>query len=124
MAPLRHLTAPTEIRPWGGYQNLFEAEGLKVKLLEVSPSGRLSLQRHRKRSEHWTVMSGIGTFELDGARSAIIPGDQLTIGVGQVHRVANAGDEPLLIIELQRGVCEESDIERLEDDYGRIENRT
>jgi len=113
------LTAPTETRPWGAYQNLFEAEGFLVKLIEVAPGHRLSLQRHFKREEFWVIVSGSGVFRLDDAEREVGAGDMVRVGLAQVHRVSNAGAAPLVILELQKGDCEESDIERIEDDYRR-----
>ncbi len=113
------LPNPTENRPWGAFQNLFESAGFLVKLIEVAPSHRLSLQRHFKREEFWVVISGIGMFELEGNERAISKGDMLRVGITQTHRVSNRGSEPLLILELQKGECREDDIERLADDYKR-----
>lgn len=113
------LPKPTEIRPWGAYQNLFEAAGFLVKLIEVAPGHRLSLQRHFKREEFWIVVSGEGVFELDGEEKAIASGSMLRVGVKQTHRVGNRGAAPLVILELQKGECDENDIERLADDYRR-----
>lgn len=113
------LPSPTEIRPWGAYQNLFEAEGFLVKLIEVAPGHRLSLQRHFRREESWIVVSGEGVFELDGAERTIAAGAMVRVGIRQTHRVANRASAPLLILELQRGECREDDIERLADDYRR-----
>lgn len=113
------LTKPTEIRPWGAYQNLFEAAGFLIKLIQVEPGQRLSLQRHFKREEFWIVVSGVGMFTLDDKEKKINPGEMLRIGVTQVHRVGNNADTPLIILELQKGVCDENDIERLADDYKR-----
>lgn len=113
------LPAPTEIRPWGAFQNLFAGEKALVKLIEVAPGHRLSLQRHFRREECWIVVEGEGLFELDGVARAIGEGDMLRVGIGQTHRVANRGHAPLLILELQKGECREDDIERLEDDYRR-----
>lgn len=124
------LPNPTDVRPWGGYQNLFsaqggsasggEASGYLVKLFEVAPGHRLSLQRHFKREEFWIVISGDGLFELDGASREITPGSMLHVGITQLHRVTNRGMIPLLILEVQKGECREDDIERLADDYQRI----
>jgi len=113
------LPHPTENRPWGAYQNLFEASGFLVKLIEVDPGHRLSLQRHSLREEFWVVVSGRGVFRLDDEERTISTGDMVRVGLKQVHRVSNTGAEPLLILELQKGRCEEDDIERLEDDYKR-----
>jgi mannose-1-phosphate guanylyltransferase len=110
---------PTEIRPWGGFQNLFGGENFLVKLVEVAPGHRLSLQRHFKREEFWIVISGNGVFELDGTERAISPGDMMRVGLTQTHRVSNHESIPLLILELQKGECREDDIERLADDYKR-----
>ncbi len=113
------LPRPTETRPWGAYQNLFEGAGFLVKLIEVAPGHRLSLQRHFKREEFWIVVEGRGLFELDGETRAIASGEMLRVGLEQTHRVANDGNAPLLILELQKGECREDDIERLADDYRR-----
>jgi mannose-1-phosphate guanylyltransferase len=113
------LTNPSEIRPWGAFQNIFKASGFLVKIIEVAPGHRLSLQRHFKREESWIVISGHGTFELEGSEHAIAEGDVVKVGVEQTHRVKNRGTTPLVILELQKGECREDDIERLEDDYKR-----
>ncbi len=50
----------------------------------------------------------------------LAPGQTVDVEVGQAHRIANQGDETLVIIEVQRGsYTGEDDIVRLEDDYGR-----
>ncbi len=113
------LPLPSDIPPWGGFQNRFGHEGFFVKLIEVEPSHRLSLQRHFKREEFWIVVSGVGMFELDGVARKIGEGEMIHVGIEQTHRVANVGSEPLIILELQKGECREDDIERLEDDYKR-----
>lgn len=113
------LPHPTETRPWGAFQNLFEAQGYLVKLIEVTPGHRLSLQRHALREEFWVIVRGEGVFELDDERRDVREGDMVRVGLRQVHRVRNSGGDPLLILELQKGECREDDIERLEDDYKR-----
>lgn len=116
------LPQPTETRPWGAFQNLFAAQDYLVKLIEVAPGHRLSLQRHFKREEFWIVISGYGLFELDGVERAIAPGAMVRVCARQTHRVANRGAVPLVILELQKGECREDDIERLADDYRRAES--
>ena len=113
------LPHPTEKRPWGDFQNLFAGDGFLVKLIEVRPDQRLSLQRHFKREEFWVIVSGTGEFELNGSIKPIGPGDMLHVRTTDAHRVGNNGKEPLLILELQKGECREDDIERLADDYER-----
>ena len=77
------------------------------------------MQRHALRSEHWAIAKGTGMFTLDSDVFEVSVGDRVFIPVGGVHRIENTGDENLIIIETQLGVCDENDIERLEDDYGR-----
>lgn len=108
-------------RPWGFYEVLSDQPDHKVKRMSVYPGKRLSLQRHRRRSEHWHVIRGEGIVTIEGRDSRLKPGDSIDIPLGALHRVRNPGDETLVFIEVQRGdYFGEDDIERLEDDYGRV----
>ena len=109
-------------RPWGSYAVLDEGTGFKVKRITVAPGKRLSYQLHGQRAEHWFVVSGRGAFTLDGDRREVASGDAIDIPIGAAHRVeSHEGPEPLVFIEVQRGpYLGEDDIERLEDDYGRV----
>ncbi|PIQ61360.1 MAG: mannose-6-phosphate isomerase [Bacteroidetes bacterium CG12_big_fil_rev_8_21_14_0_65_60_17] len=106
-------------RPWGRWEEYLNEDGYRVKRIFVAPGERLSLQRHRLRREHWVIVAGTGLFHLDGKETTVATGSAVFIPVGGVHRISNTGSEPLLIIETQLGICDEDDIERLEDDYGR-----
>ncbi len=107
-------------RPWGWYEDLLEGPGYKLKRLWIDAGQRLSLQRHRHRSENWTVAAGSGALLCDDHWTSAIPETTLHIPCGAVHR-AEAGEEGLLLIEVQHGaLLQESDIERLEDDFGRV----
>lgn len=106
-------------RPWGRWEEYLNEPGYRVKRIIVHPGQRLSLQRHQQRSEHWVIVAGSGLFTLDDSVTEVNPGDKVFIPVRGVHRIENPGDENLIIIETQLGVCDEDDIERLEDDYGR-----
>jgi mannose-6-phosphate isomerase len=107
-------------RPWGGYVILDEAADHKVKRIAVLPGQRLSLQRHRRRGEHWYVVRGEALVERDGEQFRLAPGEAVDIPLGAWHRVSNPGQGPLVFIEVQRGdYFGEDDIERAEDDYGR-----
>lgn len=106
-------------RPWGGWEEYLNESGYRVKRIIVKPGQRLSLQKHRQRSEHWVIAHGSGQFTLDQAVRSIETGDALFIPVGGVHRVQNTGADDLIIIETQLGVCLEDDIIRLEDDWNR-----
>ncbi len=107
-------------RPWGFYLVLFVDHGYKVKKFVVHPGQRLSLQRHTKRAEHWHVVQGEAVVTRDNEEIRMAPGDDLSIPLGAVHRVRNAGKIDLVVIEIQTGdYVGEDDIERIEDDYNR-----
>ena len=108
-------------RPWGSYTVLDEASGYKVKRIEVLPGCRLSYQKHARRSEHWMVVHGSAQVTLDGRALMLECGDTVDIDAGCAHRIANPRDHKLVFIEIQQGsYFGEDDIERLEDDYGRL----
>jgi mannose-6-phosphate isomerase len=109
-----------ERRPWGAYEILSDAPDHKVKRITVDPGQRLSYQRHSHRAEHWFVVSGSGSVTLDATERAVSAGDAIDIPVGCAHRIEADPDAPLVFIEVQHGTSfDESDIERLSDDYGR-----
>ena len=109
-----------ESRPWGCWQVLDIGDGYKVKRIDVDPHQRLSYQTHEFRSEHWVVVAGIATCTIDGETMVANAGETVDVPIGVAHRVANAHDERLVIIEIQRGdYTGEDDIVRLQDDYGR-----
>jgi mannose-1-phosphate guanylyltransferase/mannose-6-phosphate isomerase len=119
-----HLIHKTVYRPWGSYTVLEEGSRYKVKRVTVNPGGRLSLQYHHRRSEHWVVAAGTArvtcgerVFELRVNESTGIP-------QGTPHRLENPGTVLLDIIEVQCGdYVGEDDIVRIADDYGRTEKR-
>ncbi len=107
-------------RPWGYYEVLADASDCKVKRIVVEPEGRLSLQRHKSRNEHWFVVSGEGCAVVEDKELPIRAGSVVDIPAMSRHRVKNASFENLVIIEVQTGsYFGEDDIERFEDDYGR-----
>jgi mannose-6-phosphate isomerase-like protein (cupin superfamily) len=106
-------------RPWGWFEPLGGGAGYLVKRLCIRAGQRISLQRHHHRSEHWVVVSGNGTLLCDTQSSEATPGTTILIPCGALHR-ASAGDQDLLIVEVQRGeLLREDDIERIADDYQR-----
>ena len=110
-----------ETRPWGHFEILTDEPDHKVKRLVVEPGKRLSLQRHQRRSEHWFVVAGTPEVTRDDEVIRLGPGDAVDIPQGARHRIANPGQDPVIIIEIQRGTYfGEDDIERLEDDFGRM----
>lgn len=109
-------------RPWGWYDSVDEGGRFKVKRIMVKPKASLSLQKHHHRAEHWIVVKG--TAEVtNGNNTILLSENQSTyIPVGEVHRLANPGNIPLEIIEVQSGsYLGEDDIVRLEDSYGRLQ---
>jgi mannose-1-phosphate guanylyltransferase/mannose-6-phosphate isomerase len=107
-------------RPWGYYESIDAGEGFQVKRLMVKPGARLSLQRHRRRAEHWVVVSGEAKVTR-GEEELLLTANQSTyIPTGARHRLENPGSEPLFVIEVQSGdYFGEDDIERFADDYRR-----
>ena len=107
-------------RPWGSYEVLDASGCHKVKRITVRPGGELSLQKHRHRAEHWIVINGKATVTLGGRVTAVRTGESVHVPLGAVHRLANHGVEPLILIEVQTGTyLGEDDIIRLEDRYNR-----
>ncbi len=124
MTAEKHDDSPIfDQRPWGSFTILDEAEDYKVKRIEVFPTKRLSYQKHAHRSEHWFVVRGIAKVTLNGKEFLVKKGEDVNVPVGTAHRVENPDAEELLIfIETQTGdYFGEDDIERLEDDFGRME---
>ncbi len=107
-------------RPWGGYTSVYSAARFQVKRLFVKPGGRLSLQKHHHRSEHWVVVRGTAEVTIDDD-VVILGEDQSTyIPQGAVHRLANPGKILLELIEVQTGsYLGEDDIIRIDDEFGR-----
>lgn len=109
-----------EHRPWGYFKVLADADDYKVKEITVFPGKRLSLQRHRRRSEHWYILSGRAEVTIEGRTSLLVPGQSVDIPGNSLHRIASPGSEEVRFIEVQRGdYFGEDDIERIDDDFGR-----
>ncbi len=119
--PSRYFVGETDARPWGAWVVIGLGHHHIVKRIRVTPGQRLSLQRHRHRAEHWVVVAGTGTVTIDGETKPIGPNDHAFIPATSVHRIANTGDADLVFIEVQFGeTLSEADIERLQDDAGRV----
>jgi len=108
-------------RPWGGYTVLDTGCGFKVKLVEIKPGHSLSLQFHKKRSEHWVVVEGKAVVIKGRKRYTLSANESTYIPCGCAHRLMNPCAQPLKIIEVQAGgYLEEDDIVRIKDDFGRL----
>jgi mannose-1-phosphate guanylyltransferase/mannose-6-phosphate isomerase len=107
-------------RPWGWYQRIDLGPRFQVKRIFVKPGGKLSLQRHFHRSEHWVVVTGAAEVTIDGRASIIHENQSVYLPIGCIHRLANPGKIPLELIEVQVGsYTGEDDIVRIEDIYAR-----
>jgi mannose-1-phosphate guanylyltransferase len=112
-----HLTGH---RPWGTYTVLEDSPGYKIKRIEVKPGKRLSLQKHMHRSEHWIVVSGTATVTVGDETRLVRPNESTYIKMGELHRLANEGKIPVVLIEAQVGeYTGEDDIIRINDDFNR-----
>ncbi len=108
-------------RPWGYFCVLADEPDHKVKRIVIYPKQRLSLQRHRYRMEHWYIVHGCGVVTRDNEVIPLKAYEAVNIPQGAWHRIMNTGHENLIIIETQTGeYFGEDDIERSEDDYGRV----
>jgi len=115
-----HLLHKTVERPWGSYTVLEKGNGYKIKRVVLSPGAKLSLQLHRKRSEHWVVVSGEAKVTRENETYLVHTNESTYIPINTKHRLENPGEVVLQIIEVQNGdYVEENDIERFDDIYGR-----
>ena len=107
-------------RPWGNYTSLIESKRWQVKQIYVKPGGKLSLQFHHHRAEHWVVVKGTANVEISGKNQILGENQSVYIPIGAEHRLSNPGKIPLTLIEVQSGsYLGEDDIIRVEDVYGR-----
>ncbi len=107
-------------RPWGTYEVLIDDRGYKIKRIVVKPGKRLSLQKHFHRNEHWIVLSGTATVTVGDETYYVRPNESTYIKMGEVHRLANEGKIPVILIEAQVGeYTGEDDIVRIDDDFKR-----
>lgn len=114
------VSASQVFRPWGSYQRTDRGDRFQTKRIVVKPGGRLSLQKHRHRSEHWVVVSGTAEVTIGDAVRLLQENESTYIPAGTAHRLANPGKVPLHLIEVQCGpYLGEDDIIRIEDEYGR-----
>lgn len=109
-------------RPWGSFKSVDRGDRFHVKQIVVKPGGKLSLQKHWHRSEHWIVVKGVAMVTCDTKIFPLTENQSTFIPAGSVHRLENPGKLPLHVIEVQSGAyLEEDDIIRLADSYGRAE---
>ncbi|MDO9442430.1 MAG: mannose-1-phosphate guanylyltransferase/mannose-6-phosphate isomerase [Beijerinckiaceae bacterium] len=107
-------------RPWGYYQSIDNGGRYQVKRIVVKPDGRLSLQKHFHRAEHWIVVRGTAEVTIDNDVRLVHENESIYLPIGCIHRMVNPGKIDLELIEVQVGsYLGEDDIIRVEDVYNR-----
>jgi len=108
-------------RPWGYYQSVDQGARYQVKRIVVRPGGRLSLQKHHHRAEHWVVVRGVAEVTINTKVETVYENESIYLPIGSTHRLANPGKIDLELIEVQTGsYFGEDDIVRIEDDFNRV----
>ena len=108
-------------RPWGSWAVTDVGPGFAVKRITVGAGERLSLQRHQYRNEHWIIVGGSAMVSLDGIERIVGENETVFVPIGTAHRLFNPGPDDLIVVEVQYGLrLDETDIERLQDSYGRV----
>ncbi|SEN47878.1 mannose-1-phosphate guanylyltransferase / mannose-6-phosphate isomerase [Duganella sp. CF517] len=116
-----HLHHTKVYRPWGCYEGIDIGERFQVKRITVNPGGKLSLQMHHHRAEHWIVVSGTARVTCGDSVTLLSENQSTYIPIGMNHRLENPGKLPLHLIEVQSGsYLGEDDIVRFEDVYQRV----
>lgn len=109
-----------QAKPWGYFEVIGDGPNHKTKQLVVMPDQATSLQRHKHRAEHWVVVAGEVNVVLNELEKTLGVNESIYIPKGARHRIANYGDRPAVIVEVQVGdITDEEDIQRIEDKYGR-----
>jgi len=107
-------------RPWGSYHSIDQGPRFQVKRIVVKQGGRLSLQLHHHRAEHWVVVRGTARVTIGDEVKTVHENESVYIPIGARHRLENPGKIDLELIEVQTGsYLGEDDIIRIEDDYRR-----
>ena len=108
-------------KPWGSYEILDKGNNYLVKRIIVKSKGRLSLQSHEHRSEHWTVVEGIAEVTLEDEKIILKSNEGIFIPKKAKHSLYNDKEKEVVIIEVWYGFqLSEEDIERYQDIYGRV----
>ncbi|GAB3096122.1 mannose-1-phosphate guanyltransferase [Pseudomaricurvus hydrocarbonicus] len=116
-----HLHHRRVHRPWGDYEGIDHGGRYQVKRISVKPGGKLSLQMHHHRAEHWIVVSGTAKVVIGDSERLLSENESTYIPIGVTHRLENPGTIPLELIEVQTGsYLGEDDIVRFEDIYNRV----
>tara|TARA_B100001123_G_C15016131_1_gene909574 strand:- start:115 stop:459 length:345 start_codon:yes stop_codon:yes gene_type:complete len=108
-------------KPWGTYQVLDQCKNYLTKKIIVKPNGKLSLQSHNHRSEHWIVVEGTAEVLINDKIKILKTNESIFIPKQSKHSLTNNQDNNLILIEVWYGdLLDEEDIIRFEDIYGRV----
>ena len=72
-------------RPWGHFETLNIGPRFQVKLLHVNPGGRLSLQMHHHRSEHWVVVCGTAKVTIGDCEKLVQENESVYVTATEWH---------------------------------------
>lgn len=116
-----NVIGQTYERPWGWYKTIAQDSRFQAKVIHVIPGGRLSLQSHKQRAEHWVVVQGVATVTVNDSKKEYKVNESVYIPLEAKHRLENLSQQVVEIIEVQVGTyLGEDDIIRYDDVYGRI----
>lgn len=118
-----NIKKKVEERPWGWFEQFNENTPCTVKLIHVKAGSRLSLQYHNQRREFWKVVQGPVLVEIAGKELTGHTGSEFEIPVKTNHRLSGAKENDGIILEISYGHFDESDIVRVQDDYGRMKEK-
>lgn len=118
---IHYKTGEKDKRPWGEWETIHVGEKHVIKQITVHPKGKISLQKHNYRNEHWIIVHGSALVTLNEKQFQCNENEHIFIPCKSIHRVENNTAEPLVFIEIQMGdILDENDIIRIEDIYNRI----
>jgi mannose-1-phosphate guanylyltransferase/mannose-6-phosphate isomerase len=109
-------------KPWGGFDQYAFNTPCTVKILTCNPGQKLSLQKHQHRGELWVALDAGAVVERDAERLRPAIGEQVWLPAGATHRLScdASTPHPVRVLEVSFGTFDEADIERIQDDYGRV----
>lgn len=111
-------------RPWGFYKSTLISNFVQSKIITIFPKSELSLQKHRRREEHWVIIKGRGKIILGESHIEAYPGKYIYIPKGCKHQIINDSNENIIFSEVQLGdYFGEDDIIRYADKYGRLKKK-
>lgn len=108
-----------EERPWGNFIQFSENQSSTVKIITVDPNQTISLQSHKHRNEFWKILDGNGVVTIGDEIMPAVQDDEFFIPQNTKHRIATQ-DTGIRFLEIAIGDFDEDDIERFEDEYGRV----